>query len=80
MPDGAGVKAEEVYWLDQKQFQNHHGGFVKVGDYIYGGHNHNKGEPTCIEMKTGKIMWHGGPAGQGLGLRAVCRREPLLPV
>lgn len=66
-PDGGGVKAEEVYWLDQRQFQNHHGGFVKVGDYIYGGHNHNKGEPTCIEMKTGKILWHADQPGKGSG-------------
>jgi outer membrane protein assembly factor BamB len=65
--DGDGVKAEEVYWLEGKQFQNHHGGFIKVGDYIYGGHNHNKGEPICIEMKTGKIMWHADQPGKGSG-------------
>ncbi|MEN6574875.1 MAG: PQQ-binding-like beta-propeller repeat protein [Phycisphaerales bacterium] len=65
--DGAGVKAEEVYWLDKDQFQNHHGGFLKVGDYIYGGHNHNKGEPICIEMKTGKTMWHADQPGRGSG-------------
>lgn len=65
--NGDGVKAEEVYWLDKNQFQNHHGGFVKVGDCIYGGHNHNKGEPTCIEMKTGKILWHADQPGGGSG-------------
>ncbi|HNS22157.1 MAG TPA: PQQ-like beta-propeller repeat protein [Sedimentisphaerales bacterium] len=65
--DGAGVKAEEVYWLDAGKFQNHHGGFVKVGDCIYGGHNHNKGEPTCIEMKTGKILWNADQPGKGSG-------------
>ena len=65
--DGDGVKAEEVYWLDKDQFQNHHGGFLKVGDYIYGGHNHNKGEPTCVEMKTGKIVWHADQPGRGSG-------------
>ena len=67
VPDGDGVKAEEVYWLSSTQFQNHHGGFVKVGDYIYGGHNHNKGEPTCVEMKTGKVMWHADQPGRGSG-------------
>ncbi|MBN1361450.1 MAG: PQQ-like beta-propeller repeat protein [Sedimentisphaerales bacterium] len=56
--DGSGVKAEEVYWLDRRTFQSHHGGFLKVGDYIYGGHNHNKGEPACVELLTGKVMWH----------------------
>ncbi len=67
VPDGSGVKAEEVYWLDKDTFQNHHGGFVKVGDYIYGGHNHNRGEPTCLEMKTGKVMWHADQLGRGSG-------------
>jgi len=65
--DGGGVKAREVYWLDKDTFQNHHGGFVKVGDHIYGGSNHNKGEPTCIEMKTGKIVWHADQPGRGSG-------------
>ncbi len=65
--DGDGVKAQEIYWLDKDTFQNHHGGFVKVGDYIYGGHNHNKGEPTCLEMKTGKVMWHADQIGKGSG-------------
>ncbi|MGE5296982.1 MAG: PQQ-binding-like beta-propeller repeat protein, partial [Solirubrobacterales bacterium] len=61
--DGSGVKAEEVYWLDDKKFQSHHGGFVKVGDYIYGGHGHNRGNPTCVEMKTGKIVWTANEPG-----------------
>ena len=67
VPEGDGVKAKEVYWLDKDTFQNHHGGFVKVGDYIYGGHNHNKGEPTCLEMRTGKVMWHADQLGKGSG-------------
>ncbi len=53
--------------LVKDQFQNHHGGFVKVGDYIYGGHNHNKGEPTCLEMKTGEVVWHADQPGKGSG-------------
>jgi len=38
---------------------------VKVGDYIYGGHNHNKGEPTCLDMQTGEVMWHVEQPGGG---------------
>ncbi|UCC96563.1 MAG: PQQ-binding-like beta-propeller repeat protein [Phycisphaerales bacterium] len=60
-----GVDAEEVYFLDAKTFQNHHGGFVRIGDYIYGGHDHNKSKPTCLEMKTGKIMWQKDQPGGG---------------
>jgi outer membrane protein assembly factor BamB len=65
--DGDRVKAQEVYWLDNKQFQSHHGGFVKVGDYLYGGHGHNLGKPTCIEFKTGKILWQADQPGEGSG-------------
>ena len=45
-----------------RRLQNHHGGFVLVGDYIYGGHGHNRGVPICVEMATGKVVWGGeGP-------------------
>ncbi len=60
-----GVKAEEVYFLPPDTFQNHHGGFVKIGDYIYGGSGHNAGKPTCLEMKTGKIVWQQDQPGGG---------------
>ena len=65
--DGDGVKAEEVYWLDKDTFQNHHGGFVHVGDYLYGGHNHNKGEPTCLNFRTGEVLWQADQPGKGSG-------------
>jgi len=59
---GQGVKAEEVYFLDGGTLQNHHGGLVLLGDYIYGGHGNNDGIATCLELKTGKIKWkHRGP-------------------
>ncbi len=56
-PKGKGLEAEEVYFLDGKKFQNHHGGMALVGDHIYGGHGQNRGEPTCIEFLTGKLAW-----------------------
>jgi outer membrane protein assembly factor BamB len=63
--EGDGVKAQEVYFLDASTFQNHHGGFVRVGDYLYGGHDHGKGKPTCIELKSGKVMWQENQPGGG---------------
>lgn len=63
--EGNNVKAQEIYFLDARTFQNHHGGFVRVGDYIYGGHDHNKGKPTCLEMRTGRIMWQESQPGNG---------------
>jgi outer membrane protein assembly factor BamB len=62
---GDGVEAKEIYFLDAKTLQNHHGGLVRVGDYIYGGHDHNKGKPSCIEAKTGKVMWQADQPGGG---------------
>jgi outer membrane protein assembly factor BamB len=63
---GGGVKAEEVYFLDGKQFQNHHGGMILLGDYLYAGHGHNAGAPTCLELKTGKTLWrHNHGPGKG---------------
>jgi outer membrane protein assembly factor BamB len=54
---GGRVKATEKYTLDGNVFQNHHGGFVLIGDYIYGGHGLRRGTPVCLELATGKMMW-----------------------
>ena len=54
-----GVAAKEVYFLDARTFQNHHGGFILLGDFIYAGHGHNNGFPICLEFLTGKVRWGG---------------------
>ena len=54
---GSPVSAEEQYWLNAGVFQNHHGGMVRIGDYIYAGKGHNNGFPICLEWKTGKVVW-----------------------
>ncbi len=54
---GRGVAMREVYYKPANELQNHHGGMVLVGNYVYMGHGHNKGFPTCIELKTGNSMW-----------------------
>ena len=59
--------AEQVYFLDAKTFQNHHGGFLRIGDHLYGGSGHGAGNPTCIELKTGKVMWQQRQPGGGSG-------------
>ncbi|MDB6041151.1 MAG: bamB 1 [Verrucomicrobiales bacterium] len=51
--EGNAFAAEEVY--SNKLMQNHHGGVVRIGDYIYG-HSDSKGW-TCQEMATGKALW-----------------------
>jgi outer membrane protein assembly factor BamB len=53
------VAADEVYFLEPQTAQNHHGGMILDGDYIYFGHEHGQGFPTCLEWKTGKVLWRG---------------------
>lgn len=71
IPDGkGGIRAEEQYFLKGAQLQNHHGGVVMIGDYIYGGHGNNDGRPFCLEWKTGQFAW-GPERGPGSGSAAV---------
>jgi outer membrane protein assembly factor BamB len=56
---GDDVAADEVYFLDADTAQNHHGGMIQDGDYIYFGHAHGQGFPSCLEWKSGKVLWRG---------------------
>ncbi len=58
--DGDNVKAEEVYFT--KNMKNHHGGMVRLGDYLYGS---DEGSLTCLEFQTGKLQWAERKAGKG---------------
>ncbi|MBI1314740.1 PQQ-binding-like beta-propeller repeat protein [bacterium] len=68
--DGGKLTAEEVYFLDSKTMQNHHGGMILYGNHIYCGHGHNQGFPLCIELMTGKVAWNAG-RGPGSGSAAI---------
>jgi outer membrane protein assembly factor BamB len=54
------TSAEEVYFTTK--MQNHHGGMVLVDGYVYGS---NEGQLTCLEFKTGKVMWQERRPGKG---------------
>lgn len=71
VPDGqGGVEAKELYFKRGNQLQNHHGGTILLGDYLYGGHGHNQGQPFCLHLKTGQFAW--GPENSpGNGSAAV---------
>jgi outer membrane protein assembly factor BamB len=58
---GAAFNAEQVY--ASGDLENHHGGVVRIGDYLYG--HSGKGGWTCLEMKTGKVMWQKEGVGKG---------------
>ena len=64
-----GVRAEQVYALSGARFQNHHGGYVLLNGFIFGGHGSNNGLPTCVELQTGRIAWK--RRGPGTGSAAV---------
>jgi outer membrane protein assembly factor BamB len=55
--DGDTFQAEEVYFLQPRQFDNHHGGIVLVGDHVYGGVGFSKGDPACVDLLTGSVAW-----------------------
>ncbi|MHC4842451.1 MAG: outer membrane protein assembly factor BamB family protein [Planctomycetota bacterium] len=63
--EGNDFEAQEVYFLSHNEFQNHHGGIVLADGYVYGGSNTNRGDATCIELGTGKIMWKQRGPGRG---------------
>lgn len=73
-----GVAAQEVYFLDPKTLQNHHGGLVLVGDHLYGGHGHNRGLPICLELATGRVAWGGEQRNAGSGSAAVAYADGRL--
>jgi len=56
---------EELYTLSGRQFENHHGGIVCVGSHVYGGHGNSRGEPVCVNVSTGKILWRGKAPERG---------------
>jgi outer membrane protein assembly factor BamB len=66
-----GIAVQELFFLRGNKLQNHHGGVVRVGDYVYGGHGHSDGRPFCLDLKTGKFAW--GPVDRrpGSGSAAV---------
>jgi outer membrane protein assembly factor BamB len=69
---GAGkVTASEVYFLEGRTFQNHHGGMILVGDSIYAGNGHRNGLPICLDLATGQVRWGGTIRNEGLGSAAL---------
>jgi outer membrane protein assembly factor BamB len=75
---GDGVQAKEVYFLGPQSLQNHHGGVVLVGEYLYGGHGHRLGFPFCLNFATGKFMWGPNIRNAGQGSAAVAYADARL--
>ncbi|MCC6361685.1 MAG: PQQ-binding-like beta-propeller repeat protein [Phycisphaerales bacterium] len=57
-------KADEVYF--STQMQNHHGGMVVIDGCLYGANGGNSGGSlTCLDFKTGKMLWRDRAAPKG---------------
>jgi len=79
IPNQTEVRVQELKYYPAKQLQNHHGGMVLVNGYIYLGRGHNNGLPTCVELKTGKILWAEDTSPfQGSGSAAVAYADNRL--
>jgi outer membrane protein assembly factor BamB len=57
---GDEVEAKEVYRL--RGMTNHHGGVIRIGDYLYGT---GGAALVCLEFKTGKVVWKERGVGKG---------------
>jgi len=70
---GGKVTAKKVW--QSKDLDNHHGGVVLLGGYIFGaGHESGKGRWVCLDWTTGKTMW----AAEGVGKGSLTCAEGLL--
>ena len=71
------LEAKEVYHKTSNELQNHHGGMIMIGDFVYMGHGHDNGFPACVEWKTGKNIWD-KTRGAGTGSAAIVVAEDKL--
>lgn len=74
---GKGLEVKEVYYKTSKELQNHHGGMIMIGNYVFMGHGHNNGFPACVEWKTGKNLWEKS-RGPGSGSAAIVAADKKL--
>jgi outer membrane protein assembly factor BamB len=58
--DGDKYTADEVFFT--KHMQNHHGGMVVRGGFLYGS---DEGRLACINLKNGDVAWSSDKTGKG---------------
>lgn len=64
------IVANEVWYKESKDLQNHHGGVILVGENLFFGHGHNNGFPVCVNLRSGRSLWE-KTRGPGSGSAAV---------
>jgi outer membrane protein assembly factor BamB len=58
---GGNFAAEQIW--ESKDLKNHHGGFVRVGDVVFG--SNDPRYLACLDFKTGKERWKTDETGKG---------------
>jgi hypothetical protein len=71
------MEVEEVAYQPAKVLQNHHGGLVAMGEYVYLGRGQKTGFPTCVEFRNARTVWT-EERGPGKGSASVCAAENRL--
>jgi outer membrane protein assembly factor BamB len=79
IPAGDKFEVKELKAYKKPELNNHHGGMILIGNYIYFGHDQNKGYPACVDFRTGEIVWkmEKMPAG-GNGSAAITCADGML--
>ena len=64
-PDGKGGTKATVVYTKNPVLQDHHGGVIRVGDYVYG--HSDRGGWTCLDIKAGSedAEWQEKGIGKG---------------
>ncbi|MCL5282220.1 MAG: hypothetical protein M1376_20210 [Planctomycetes bacterium] len=73
-PNAGKFSVEQVY--ANRAMANHHGGVVKVGEYLYG-YSDSRGL-ACQNFRTGEIVWTAGIGGALLWSYIMEIREPAM--
>jgi len=72
----AGGKFTTRQTYANKSMANHHGGVIRVGNFVYGS---SGGTLACLNLKTGEEMWRERSAGKGaiviVGKQIILRAE-----
>lgn len=64
------IVANEVWYKQSRELQNHHGGVILVGQNLFFGNGHNQGFPVCVNLRSGRNNWE-MTRGAGSGSAAV---------
>jgi len=56
-------RTEATFVYHTRDMKNHHGGMVALDGYIYG--SNDPGILTCLEMKSGRVVWQDRSVGKG---------------